>query len=347
MTRWQRAVANPPGPVKALIFLTAIVAYSTTGFMYFEHDAKPEIEWLDALWWSIVTMTTVGFGDYFPATKLGRIFVGIPTMLVGMGMLGYVLSQIASFFIRAEALNRKGLAVQKSTNHVLMLNYPSEQRVLRVLAELHGQPELSERPITIVDEHLEELDDGLAGQNVRFVRGHPARRATLEKASAATATCAVILARDAQNTASDDLTVAICLTLRHLQPSLHVVAECVDPENREVLSRAGCRSIVCVTDLAPGILVQELHDPGVVEVLHELTLWHEDLNNIYIVGLTLGESNDRAVRDLQSWAAANDSTLLGIRKKGVITINPAPGMPLEGDDAAVIICKARPDHIRI
>ena len=52
----------------------------------------------DALWWSFVTITTVGYGDYYPVTQLGRI-VGIFVMFSGVGIIGALASILASVLV--------------------------------------------------------------------------------------------------------------------------------------------------------------------------------------------------------------------------------------------------------
>ena len=81
---------------RAVILFLALVLYSATGYLYFELSGNPELTWGDAFWWSVVTMTTVGYGDFFPSTTLGRMLVGVPTMLMGIGILGYILSVTAT-----------------------------------------------------------------------------------------------------------------------------------------------------------------------------------------------------------------------------------------------------------
>ncbi|OGQ81848.1 MAG: hypothetical protein A2289_03445 [Deltaproteobacteria bacterium RIFOXYA12_FULL_58_15] len=332
--------------MKVVILLFAVTAYATAGFMFFEIDDRPELRWVDALWWALVTMTTVGFGDYFPTTIAGRALVGVPTMLVGMGMLGYALGQIAGFIVRAEKLNRKGMAVQKTSDHVIVCGYPGKPRFLRILEELRGKPTLRDSTIVLVDAELEELDHDLSEQNVRFVRGHPARGETLSRANVENAFRAVVLARDATDPDSDDLTVAICLILKKRRPDMHVVAELVESDNREVLAQTGCEHIVCVMDLAPGILAQELQDPGVVHVLQELTVWHEDLNNVFIVPLAL-ENGPKTVDELLRWGRTHRATLLGVRSGDRVFLNPDPNQELRDGDGAIVICQTRPAHIEL
>jgi voltage-gated potassium channel len=51
--------------------------------------------WGDALWWSIVTFTTVGYGDLFPVTAAGRL-AGVLLLLTGLAALGSVASALTS-----------------------------------------------------------------------------------------------------------------------------------------------------------------------------------------------------------------------------------------------------------
>ena len=52
----------------------------------------------DALWWAVVTVTTVGYGDRFPVTEGGRV-VAVILMLVGIGLIGVLTATVASFFV--------------------------------------------------------------------------------------------------------------------------------------------------------------------------------------------------------------------------------------------------------
>lgn len=72
-----------------LIFLSAIPI----------KKVEPGIEtYGDAVWWAIVTTTTVGYGDISPVTGLGR-FIALILMIFGIGLLGMITGSIATFFI--------------------------------------------------------------------------------------------------------------------------------------------------------------------------------------------------------------------------------------------------------
>lgn len=77
-----------------LMVCTVMILIAAVAMTYFEHMA-----FKDALWWSFVTATTVGYGDLSPASGAGRI-IACCLMLVGIGLIGSLTSTITSFFLR-------------------------------------------------------------------------------------------------------------------------------------------------------------------------------------------------------------------------------------------------------
>jgi voltage-gated potassium channel len=69
--------------------------------LLFEENAKTSNihSYADALWWAIVTVTTVGYGDRFPVTAGGRV-VSVVLMLIGIGLIGVLTATVASVFIQ-------------------------------------------------------------------------------------------------------------------------------------------------------------------------------------------------------------------------------------------------------
>jgi voltage-gated potassium channel len=88
---------------RSLIVLTTIVAIiifsAALAFHYFESGTNQNIHTLsDSIWWSVTTVTTVGYGDIYPVTSGGR-GVAVLLMLVGIGTLGTYTGLIASYVI--------------------------------------------------------------------------------------------------------------------------------------------------------------------------------------------------------------------------------------------------------
>jgi voltage-gated potassium channel len=82
----------------ALIFFLMVV-FSSIAMLQFEKDVNSNIKTAeDAIWWSYVTITTVGYGDKFPITTEGRI-IGAILMTTGVGIFGTFTALVSSWFI--------------------------------------------------------------------------------------------------------------------------------------------------------------------------------------------------------------------------------------------------------
>ena len=78
------------------IFLTVLAGSVQATF-----DSGDFKTYWDGVWWAVVTVTTVGYGDIYPTTVTGRL-VAIVVMLVGVGFLAVLTATIASYFVKAD-----------------------------------------------------------------------------------------------------------------------------------------------------------------------------------------------------------------------------------------------------
>ncbi|MCX4246434.1 potassium channel family protein [Paraliomyxa miuraensis] len=331
--------------LKVALLTVLLVAFSTSGFMYFELAEKPDLGWGDALWWSIVTMTTVGYGDFFPTTIGGRYVIGFPTMMFGISILGYLLSTLATFLIEERSKELKGMSETVLSDHILIIHYPSAARVDAVLTELRHDPKTKDSAVVVIDAFLEELPERFSELGVRFVRGDVSKESTLERASFREARFAIILSQDPNDPGSDNSNLAAALTLEHLHPSIFTVAECIDPERIELLYKAGCDAVVCLTALATNLVVHELLDPGLQKVIGEATNVLSG-QNIYFVDVTL--SKEATYGDARNVLEERRCAPLGVEHKGgKVVLNPDADTPLGDGDRIVCIAPNRPQALRL
>ena len=77
-----------------------VVIFSSIAILEFENEVNSNIKTAeDAIWWSYVTITTVGYGDKFPITTEGRI-IGAILMTTGVGIFGTFTALVSSWFIQ-------------------------------------------------------------------------------------------------------------------------------------------------------------------------------------------------------------------------------------------------------
>jgi voltage-gated potassium channel len=83
-----------------LLTMVVVLTVSSVLILQFEHKAPDAniVTGGDALWWGIVTITTVGYGDYYPVTGLGRT-TGVVVMFAGVGIIGALASILASILV--------------------------------------------------------------------------------------------------------------------------------------------------------------------------------------------------------------------------------------------------------
>jgi len=266
----KKTLRNPPAFLRVSALMGALLLYGTTGFLYFELPNNPDLTWWDALWYTIVTLTTVGYGDFFPKSPGGRFFVGGPIMVFGIGLLGYALSLIASALVTSKTKEIKGMSAFKLKNHLVLFNFAGLAKIERVLDELNEDPTVGKIPVVLVDEFLEELPAELQKRGVHYVRGNPTRDETLLRASIMQARHAIILTRNATDPASDHLNLAIALAVEGLCKGVNTVVECLSPSSEELLRKAGSDRIVCSHRFDAYFISQELLNPGIQEIVGEL-----------------------------------------------------------------------------
>ena len=169
---------------RLMVVTFCILMVGTAGMILFE---KKNIEGIgDAIWWSFVTITTVGYGDLYPKTTGGRI-VGVVVMIFGIGFLGMFTATIASVFVERRIRQDRGLKALKGLkNHVLLCgwNYAASE----VISEIHADDPAKE--IVIVANLDEKPVDA---QHVDFVRGDPADMDKLDMACLSGAQTAIVL----------------------------------------------------------------------------------------------------------------------------------------------------------
>ncbi|HDZ06987.1 hypothetical protein LCGC14_0051790 [marine sediment metagenome] len=96
--RFTRAIKLAKEEVLLFLIVTLILIYfSAVGIYYFEHEVQPEnfASIFDSLWWAIITLTTVGYGDVYPITVGGKVFTFF-ILMIGLGIVAIPTGIISS-----------------------------------------------------------------------------------------------------------------------------------------------------------------------------------------------------------------------------------------------------------
>jgi voltage-gated potassium channel len=114
---------------QAIVFAAAVLILVGALAMLDAERSNPDANittFPDALWWAITTVTTVGYGDRFPVTGVGRV-VAASLMLVGISLLGVVTAAVAAWFIREDA---EGATLRSTSTRLAELEQLRSERLI-------------------------------------------------------------------------------------------------------------------------------------------------------------------------------------------------------------------------
>ena len=270
-----------------------IVEYDTFRNSVSGHLGKDNPSFFDTFyntfWWSVVTFTTVGYGDVSPVTHFGKL-LSIIIMLLNFGIVTLLGGAVASVLVAERLKGDDKLDESKFNGHLIIAGWnPSVPAVLRILQtdknstsvvilvnETDG--ELIERAISV----FEDLDITHLCEN--FTNETVLRKAFLDKAG-----MFMILPDNSgllpHEEPDEDKTVLTCLTAKAISEDCPVVAHVLNPENVSHLQRANVNEIVMPDEHVPHLLAKHVTNPGVPQLFDELINQEEDDKGIQQVGI--------------------------------------------------------------
>ena len=230
----------------------------------------------DAIWYTLVTITTVGYGDITPRSILGRTSAMI-LLLAGVALFGALSGKFASFlFDRQQKKDRGLLKMNKIKNHFLICGWkPNFERILEGI--LLANPEIPPEKIILLNNssqnEMEKIKADSRFKNINYIHGDFTDEDTLLKSQIKTAERTLILADNSENFSSletDSRTVLAVITIKNLNPKIYCVAEIIDSKFEKHLSLAHCDEIILSADYGQNLLIQAASGKGMSHILREL-----------------------------------------------------------------------------
>jgi voltage-gated potassium channel len=271
---------------KLVLFALCIVLIGGTLVFFVEWSTSRDgmfRQVTDGLWWTIVTMTTVGYGDKYPVTAPGRIFAVI-IMLIGVVVTSILSGTIASIFVDRKIKEGRGLQDVMLKEHIVICGWNrNSPAILDGLKRLSGKRELA---VVLINEMAPEEFQLLVTQHpkmdLRFVRGDFTNEAVLIRAGIEQARSAIVCSdTSGQKTLdnADERTILAVLAIKSSKQDILTSAELTNPENEPHLKRANVDEILINGEYNGFLFANSTYTRGIPLLVKEL-LTFEGKNTI-------------------------------------------------------------------
>lgn len=319
---WRHVVARFRLP---LALLASALAYGVAGYMIIEGWS-----FLDALYMSVTTLTTVGYREVHALSTPGRVFT-ITLVLFGVLILFAAVGSMAQLLISGELgrpLRRRRMQrrIDALDDHYVICAYGRVGRAAASEFRQQGTP-------FVVVEPQEALVQLMEEHGVPYLTADPTEASVLIQAGIDRAK-GLVCAVD-----SDAVNVYITLTARNLNPKLSIVSRSSAPGSVEQLQRAGADRVVSPYTLSGRRMAALALQPAVVEFI-DMVAVAPDLRLEEIV-LESGSTLDGKTV-AEAYGAHPELMILAVKKSGAELIpSPDPGFRLSAGDLVVALGPVR------
>ncbi|MEV4437737.1 potassium channel family protein [Streptomyces sp. NPDC049577] len=319
-----RQVARRLGLALLVLVATVIVVYADRGGYHDNADGR--VDFLDAVYYSTVTLSTTGYGDIVPhsdGARLSNVLLVTPLRVLFLIILvGATLEVLTERTRRQWREARWRSAVRE---HTVLIGFGTKGRSALQTLRATG---LAAEKVVVVDPNPKVVESatahGYAGVVGDATRSDVLLRAELQKARQ------IIVA-----TQRDDTAVLVTLTARQLNRGAHLVAAVREEENAPLLRQSGASTVITSASAAGRLLGLSVLSPSAGTVMEDLIQHGTGLALIErpVVKSEVG----RGVRE------TDDLVVSVLRGHRLLPYDDPAASPLRATDRLITIVRARPD----
>jgi voltage-gated potassium channel len=259
----------------AILVGTVLLVYLDSDAYIDGNDPTGQVDLVDSIYYTTVTLSTTGYGDIAPVEPHARLinaFVVTPLRIAFLVLLiGTTLEVLAS---QGREMFQVARWRRKMGEHVVVVGYGTKGRSAVETLVNNGQ---DREAIVVVDTGAVALQDAHA-DGLAVVTGDATRREVLRRAGVSKASQVII------TTDRDDSNVLATLTVRQLNPDAWIVSSVREQENAPLIKQSGANSVITSSDAVGRLLGLSSLSPTLGSVMEDL--------------LTYGEGLEVAERDL-------------------------------------------------
>ena len=310
---------------KALSLFFLVIVIGVAGYMYLSNDT-----FINALYMTVITITTVGFGEVHPLSEQERLFT-IFLILMSVITLGYVASVLTEYIASGELFEKlKFKKVQKKiqqlNKHAVVCGYGrnGKQAVIKL--------KKFNKPLVIIENDDDQIVE-IEKQQLLYVKGNATEDEVLERAGIGKATSLITtLPSDADN-------LYVVLSSRQINKSLRIVSRASNDSSDSKLRIAGADNVIMPDKLGGDHMASLLVTPDIVEFVDKLSVDSENatfLKEIDIDDLPK-EYEMKSIKDLD-FRKQTGCTIIGFKTpQNEYIVNPEAETQLIPDSKLIVL----------
>ncbi len=306
--------------VFGIVFVVVVFCIGVLGYKLIE-----DYELIDAIYMSVMTVSTVGFGEVAPLSDSGKLFTSI-LIIFSIGGIGYVLTSLTRLFLNGYfRMTIKGYNVKKKIErlqgHVIVCGYGRNgYQACQELAD-------HEQPFIIIDKRENVINKVKANDNLLFIQGNASSEEVLTQARIQHAKALITaLPNDADN-------IFVVLTAREMNPSLKIISRASNFRSDLKLKRAGADNIIMPDRIGGQRMAKLVVEEDIVEFMEYIMMQSCHSVTVKKVSCTnmCPELEGKSLKDLKL-RSLSGAHIIGLKDvHGMYVFNPDSGYQLERD----------------
>ncbi|KGE20210.1 potassium channel protein [Paenibacillus wynnii] len=245
-----------------LIILCFILVSATIAFLL-----EPETfqTWFNAFYWVMTTMATVGYGDYFAKTVVGKAFTMF-LYVFGIGLLSLVIGKVIDSIAEIQRRRGAGTLSFRGKEHVILLNW--NKKTQAAVDEIFCYSPKCH--IVVIDESSRHPLEHM--EQVHFISGDPSSDDILSKANIGEAKAAIVFgdARIDEAALIDGKSLLIASSIERIAPHVHTTVEIMQEKNIQNFRHVHVNDFVLSHDAISRLAVRAALQEGNSEVISQL-----------------------------------------------------------------------------